>query len=105
MEIAPEPKGKPQVSVLQCVMIYDEHIAFNAGRTFLSDHFAGKNARVTLSRPKRLMLRVTVANLAGKQNIKKSEEMEWFIEDRNQFILKRVKTVKSFSSKKKQAST
>jgi hypothetical protein len=39
-------------------------------QTFLSDYFAGKNARVTLLRPKRLTLRVTVANLAGKRTIK-----------------------------------
>ena len=51
-------------------MICDEHTVFNVGRTFLSDHFAGRNARVTLLRPKRMTLRVAVANLAGKQNIK-----------------------------------
>ena len=51
-------------------MICDEHIVFNVGRTFLSDHFAGMNARVALLRPKRLTLGVAVANLAGKQNIK-----------------------------------
>ena len=51
-------------------MIFDEHIVFNVGRTFLSDHFAGRNARVTLLKPKRLMLEVAVANLAEKQNIK-----------------------------------
>ena len=49
-------------------MICDEHIVFIVGRTFLSDHFAGRNARVTLLSPKRL--RVAVANLAEKQNIK-----------------------------------
>ena len=51
-------------------MICDEHIAFNVGRTFLSDHFAGRNIRFTLLRPKRLTLRVAVADLVGKQNIK-----------------------------------
>ena len=51
-------------------MICDEHTVFNVGRTFLSDHFAGRNARVTLLRPKLLTLGVSVANLAGKQNIK-----------------------------------
>jgi len=51
-------------------MICDEYIVFNVGRTFLSDHFAGGNARVTLLRPKRLTLGVVVANLAEKQNIK-----------------------------------
>jgi hypothetical protein len=51
-------------------MMYEEHIVFNVGRTFLSDHFAGRNACVTLLRPKRLTLGVAVANLAGKQNIK-----------------------------------
>ena len=48
----------------------DELIVLNVGRTFLSDHFAGRNARVALLRPKRLTLGVAVANLAGKQNIK-----------------------------------
>jgi hypothetical protein len=43
------------------------------------------------------------AVFADAVSIKKSEEMEWFIEDRSQFILKRVKEVKSFSSKRKQA--
>ena len=43
---------------------------FNVGRTFLSDHFAGRNARVTLLMPKRLTLGGAVANLAGNQTIK-----------------------------------
>ena len=47
MKIAFELNGKAQVSILQCVMICDEHIVFNVGRTFLSDHFAGRNARIT----------------------------------------------------------
>jgi hypothetical protein len=51
-------------------MTFDDHIVFNVGRTFQSDHFAGRNARVTLLKPKRLMLEVAVANLAEKQNIK-----------------------------------
>ena len=32
-------------------------------------------------------------------NIEKGEEMEWFIEDRNTYVLKRVKAVKSFIPK------
>ena len=68
--IAPELKGKPQVFNLQRVMVCDERIAFNVGRTFLSDHFAGRNTRVTLFRSKQLKLRMDVANLGGKQNIK-----------------------------------
>jgi hypothetical protein len=51
-------------------MICDEHIVFNVGRTFLSDHFAGRNARVTLLKPKRLTSGVAVTNLAEKQKIK-----------------------------------
>jgi len=51
-------------------MTCDEHIVFNVSRTFLSDHFAGRNTRVTLLRPKRLTLMVNVADLAGKQNVK-----------------------------------
>jgi hypothetical protein len=51
-------------------MICDEHVVFNVGRTFLSDHFAGRNARVTLLKPKRLTLWVAVTNLAEKQKIK-----------------------------------
>ena len=54
----------------QCVVMYGEHTVFNVGRTFLSDHFAGRNARVTLLMPKRLTLGVAVANLAGNQTIK-----------------------------------
>ena len=51
-------------------MMRDEHLVLNVGRTFLSDHFAGRNARIILSRPKRLTLRVAVAKLGGKQKIK-----------------------------------
>jgi hypothetical protein len=51
-------------------MICDEHVVFNVGRTFLSDHFAGRNARVTLLKPKRLTLWVAVTNLTEKQKIK-----------------------------------
>ena len=40
------------------------------------------------------------AVFADAVNIKKSEEMEWFIEDRNQFILKRVKQAKSLLIKR-----
>ena len=47
-------------------MMCDEHIVLNVGRTFLSDHFAGRNARVTL-------FKVSVANLAGKLNNKMDE--------------------------------
>ena len=50
--------------------MYGEHAVFNVGRTFLSDHFAGRNAHVTLLMPKRLTLGVAVANLAGNQTIK-----------------------------------
>ena len=48
----------------------DEHLVLNVGRTFLSDHFAGRNARVTLLRPRRPALWVAVANLAGKRTSK-----------------------------------
>ena len=61
-------KGEPQVSILQRVMIWDEHVVFNVVRSFLSDHLAVRNARVTLLRPKRLTLRVAVANLAGESD-------------------------------------
>lgn len=33
--------------------------------------------------------------VAEAANIKKGEEMEWIIEDKNTFVLKRVKTIKS----------
>ncbi len=36
------------------------------------------------------------ASIAGSCEIGKGEEMEWFIEDRNTFVLKRKKKVKSF---------
>ena len=38
--------------------------------------------------------------LAEAAKIKKGEVMEWFIEDRNIFILKRIKPQKSFIKKK-----
>jgi len=42
------------------------------------------------------------AAVAEAANIKKSEEMEWIIEDRNTFILRRVKVMKSTVKPKKQ---
>lgn len=35
------------------------------------------------------------AAVAESANIKKAEEMEWVIEDRNTFVLKRVKPIKT----------
>ena len=35
------------------------------------------------------------AAVAESSNIKKGEEMEWIIEDRNTFVLKRIKPTKS----------
>ncbi len=40
--------------------------------------------------------------VAEAANINKGEEMEWVIEDRNTFILRRVKVVKSAVKPKKQ---
>jgi len=42
------------------------------------------------------------AAVAEAANIKKSEEMEWIIEDRNTFILRRVQLIKSSVKPKKQ---
>ena len=42
------------------------------------------------------------AAVAEAANIKKGEEMEWVIEDRNTFILKRVKVIKSAVKLRKQ---
>lgn len=42
------------------------------------------------------------AAVAEAANIKKSEEMEWIIEDRNTFILRRVQVMKSSVKQKKQ---
>ena len=42
------------------------------------------------------------AAVAEASNIKKGEEMEWIIEDRNTFVLKRVKVIKSAVKPKKQ---
>jgi len=41
-------------------------------------------------------------NVAEAANINKGEEMEWVIEDRNTFILRRVKAIKSAVKPKKQ---
>ncbi len=41
------------------------------------------------------------AAVAEASNIKKGEEMEWVIEDRNTFVLKRIKPTKSILKKKK----
>ena len=41
------------------------------------------------------------AAVAEASDIKKGEEMEWIIEDRNTYILKRVKPTKSILPKKK----
>lgn len=40
------------------------------------------------------------AAVAEASQIKKAEEMEWLVEDRNTFILKRVKPIKSSLRKK-----
>ena len=40
------------------------------------------------------------AAVAESSNIKKGEEMEWVIEDRNTFVLKRTKPTKSVLKKK-----
>ncbi len=42
------------------------------------------------------------AAVAEASNLKKGEEMEWIIEDRNTFVLKRVKVIKSAVKPKKQ---
>jgi bifunctional DNA-binding transcriptional regulator/antitoxin component of YhaV-PrlF toxin-antitoxin module len=42
------------------------------------------------------------AALAEAAGIKKGEEMEWLVEDRNCFVLKRVQSKKSLLSKKLQ---
>jgi len=42
------------------------------------------------------------AAVAEAAQIKKSEEMEWFIEDRDTYILKRIKKSKSLIIKKKE---
>jgi antitoxin component of MazEF toxin-antitoxin module len=36
------------------------------------------------------------STIADAINLKKGEEMEWFIEDRNTFVLRRTKKIKSF---------
>jgi hypothetical protein len=41
------------------------------------------------------------AALAESAEIEKGEEMEWRVEDRNCFILRRIKVQKSFLTKKK----
>ena len=41
------------------------------------------------------------AAIAEAADIQKGEEMEWFVEDRNTFILKRIRERKSFINKKK----
>jgi hypothetical protein len=41
------------------------------------------------------------ATIADSCEIEKGEQMEWCIEDRNTFVLKRIKKVKSFIKKKK----
>jgi len=41
------------------------------------------------------------AAIAEATDVRKGEEMEWFVEDRNTFILRRVRDHKSFLNKKK----
>ena len=41
------------------------------------------------------------AAIAESSSIKKGEEMEWLIEDRNTFVLKRTKPAKTVLKKKK----
>ena len=41
------------------------------------------------------------AAVAEAANLEKSEEMEWIIEDRNTFVLKRIKPIKTTLKKSK----
>jgi len=41
------------------------------------------------------------AAIAEATDVQKGEEMEWLVEDRNTFILKRIRERKSFLNKKK----
>ena len=41
------------------------------------------------------------AAIAEATHVQKGEEMEWLVEDRNTFILKRIRERKSFLNKKK----
>ena len=41
------------------------------------------------------------AAIAEATDVRKGEEMEWLVEDRNTFILKRIRDRKSFLNKKK----
>ena len=41
------------------------------------------------------------AAIAEATDVQKGEEMEWFVEDRNTFILKRIRQRKSFLNKQK----
>lgn len=41
------------------------------------------------------------AAIAEAADVQKGEEMEWLVEDRNTFILKRIRGRKSFLNKKK----
>ena len=41
------------------------------------------------------------AAIAEATDVQKGEEMEWFVEDRNTFILKRISERKSFLNKRK----
>lgn len=40
------------------------------------------------------------APIADAVNMQKGEELEWHVEDKNTFVLKRVKSAKSFLKKK-----
>lgn len=41
------------------------------------------------------------ATIAESCEIKKGEQLEWVVEDRNTFVLRRIKKIKSFIKKRK----
>jgi hypothetical protein len=46
-------------------------------------------------------MKLRTAAIAEATDVQKGEEMEWLVEDRNTFILKRIRDRKSFLKKKK----
>jgi hypothetical protein len=65
--------------------------------------YLGYNVKIQkVERPTNISFYVNFpAAIAVATDVQKGEQMEWFVEDRNTFVLKRIRNRKSFVNKKK----
>jgi hypothetical protein len=71
------------------------------GNTYTEEEAMGYRVRVQrVDRPTNRSFYLNFPSpIADAVDLQKGEEFEWFVEDRNTFVLKRIKTHKSFLKK------